>query len=247
MVVGDKGTSESQLVWDWIAGHRWPGWTLEVLTADESQIDWGSAPQAQEWTPPWVRAGVVPEAVSVTYLRVGSDPRPMLAARSEADLIVVGRSTDRRSPSLGSTGEWLLHHPPSSLAVISTSDPVRTVVICVDGSDHAYAALETFSSLPLADEARVTVLGVEDGRSEAAAAVEEAAGRLADRVAQLDTELVKGAPTRAILGHLDSARPDLVVLGTKGLTGWKRIRLGSTAGAVVRSASCNRLVGASEI
>lgn len=247
MVVGDKGTPASHVVWQWITSQDWPQWRVEVLTADESQIDWGSAPSEVEWTPPWLRASQVPQAESVTYLKMGADPRAMLASRDHADLVVVGRSADRRISSLGGTSEWLLHHPPSPLAIISTEAKVQRVTVCLDGSEFATAALDTFLSLPLAQSAKVYALGVDDGRSDAAAAVAAGVAAMEGRVGGIEGIVVKDSPTKAILSHLDSSGSDLVVIGTKGLTGWKRIRLGSTAGAVVRSATCNSLVGSSEI
>lgn len=218
-----------------------------MVTADESEINWGESPAAQEWTPPWLRAARVPEVDGIKYLKVGSDPRPMLGSRSDADLIVVGRNVDRRAHTLGGTTEWLLHHPPSPLAIIRSGDVVDRVTVCVDGSVHATAALETFAALPFAAAASVTVLGVDDGRSDAGAAVAAGAGQLEGRVSAVETKVLSDIPTRAILDHLDSTGPDLVVVGTKGLTGWKRIRLGSTAGAVVRSATCNSLIGSAEL
>lgn len=216
------------------------------MTADESNIQWGEPPAAVEWGPSWARATAIPGA-TVTYLKVASDPRPMLGSRSDADLIVVGRTAHRRTPLLGSTAEWLVHHPPAPLAIIATGDPVRRVTVCADGSDHATAVLEVFAGLPFAIEAGVTVLSVDDGRSDAGSAAAAAAEALSGRVASVTTEIVKDNPTRAILHHLETSAPDLAVVGTKGLTGWKRIRLGSTAGAVARSASCNLLVGSAEL
>ena len=56
----------------------------------------------------------------------------------------------------------------------------------------------------------------------------------------------KGAPTAAIAGEIDRRRPDLAVLGTRGLTGMRRFHLGSTASAIARSATCSVLVACAE-
>jgi nucleotide-binding universal stress UspA family protein len=53
---------------------------------------------------------------------------------------------------------------------------------------------------------------------------------------------VRGRPSPTILGQIEELRPDLVVLGTRGLTGWRRLLTGSTASAVVRSAPTSCLV-----
>lgn len=217
------------------------------MTADESDIHWGETPRPVEWIPPWQRAAGVPEAESVTSFKVASDPRPMLGSRSDADLIVVGRASDPRVETLGGTTEWLLHHPPSPMVIVGQPDPARRVTVCADGSEHATSACETFAGLPLASDADVVVIAVADGRSDAEQSAADAGAILEGRVASVTTQILTGTPTKAIIGYLDSEKPDLVVLGTKGLTGWKRIRLGSTAGAVARSAHCNVMVGSSEL
>jgi hypothetical protein len=36
MVLGDDGSAGADLAWRWIMAHRWPGWSLEVVTAAEA-------------------------------------------------------------------------------------------------------------------------------------------------------------------------------------------------------------------
>lgn len=246
MVVGDTGAPVSHTVWKWLVSHSWPGWRVEVLTADETEIQWGEPATAVAWDPPWARSATIPEA-EVSYLKVASDPRPMLGSRSDADLIVVGRTGFRRTALLGGTSEWLVNHPPAPLVIIANDNAVSEVTVCADGSEHATAAIEVLAGLPFASECEVTVLSVDDGRTDAGAAAAAAVEVLAGRVASVEVEIVKDNPTRAIINHMESAAPDLLVVGTKGLTGWQRIRLGSTAGAVARSATCNLLVGSAEL
>jgi nucleotide-binding universal stress UspA family protein len=50
--------------------------------------------------------------------------------------------------------------------------------------------------------------------------------------------LVSGEPSRMIVRAARSARPDLVVVGTHGRTGFSRLLLGSTAERVVATAPC---------
>lgn len=244
-VVGDDGSPAADVVWEWFTAHPWEGWVVEVVTADEEKIVWGEPVEAVAWSPSWRRASS-PEGAEVTYLRYACDPRVMLTDRTDADLVVVGRH--RRSDGfefLGSTSEWLLHHPPAPLAIIGRPDPISRVLLAADGSDHARFAMEIFASLPGAAGAAVVVLAVDDGRTEPAAA-EQLASDLEGRVGSVETLVRKGRPTQEILAAIDELGSDLVVLGTRGLTGWKRIRVGSTAGAVGRAASCNVIVGSTE-
>lgn len=248
LVFGDDGGEASDRGWRWIASHRWPGWTIDVMTADAdpSHIRWGEPVRHDPWTPPWDRDPAAIDADEVRFLTAAADPRAMLA-EVNADLMVLGRKPVGYLGSVltGSTTEWLLHHPPSPLAIIRTGRPVTRVLVCADGSIHAERAVETFASLPLARQSVVTVLSVDDGRADRGAA-EKAAAALEPHVASV-TELVRsGRPTDEILTLVGEGTPDLVVLGTRGLTGWRRLRLGSTASAVVRSAPCDALVASVE-
>jgi nucleotide-binding universal stress UspA family protein len=243
VVAGDDGSPASDAVWGWLTSQPWPGWTVEFMTAIEDDIKWGQAPEPVEWSPPWERKGTLGGAANVRYVKVGSDPRAMLGDRTDADLLVVGRpsATHEHLPAMGSTADWLLHHPPAPLALIGAPGRVESVVVCVDGSEHSQRAVEVFSTLPLAVGTEVTALAVDDGRTDPAAAVAAATETLDGDVASVAGLTLAGSPTETILRHLAEASPDLVVMGTKGLTGWHRLVLGSTAGAVARTPGRNLL------
>jgi nucleotide-binding universal stress UspA family protein len=57
-------------------------------------------------------------------------------------------------------------------------------------------------------------------------------------VAQVDTEIVDGYPINVILQRQAQKGHDLIVMGTHGRSGIKRVVLGSVAENVVRSAGC---------
>jgi nucleotide-binding universal stress UspA family protein len=143
---------------------------------------------------------------------------------------------------MGSTTEWLLHHPTAPLAVVRSAATVQHVVCCTDGSACSGRALDAFLRLPLAAGTHVTLLSVDDGRVDVDEAVSTACTAVQAVGIDPHVERAQGMPTNAILDHLHADQPQLVVLGTKGLTGWRRLRLGSTAAAVVHHASCTSLV-----
>jgi nucleotide-binding universal stress UspA family protein len=58
----------------------------------------------------------------------------------------------------------------------------------------------------------------------------------------IERSVVSGAPTAAISEHVTSHQPDLLVLGTHGYGGVKRMVLGSVAEALARYAGCATLV-----
>lgn len=66
--------------------------------------------------------------------------------------------------------------------------------------------------------------------------------RVAGRDAKFRRTVVNGYPWLEILRRIRSSKPDLVVLGTHGEHGVKRLLLGSVAADVVRSAPCSALV-----
>ncbi|HLU53388.1 MAG TPA: universal stress protein [Acidimicrobiia bacterium] len=246
LVFGDDGEEPADIAWRWIVNQAWPDWYIDVLTADTDgmEIQWGAPPAVQPWSPTWPRAETIEGAADVRFLKVATDPRAMMTELEVVDLLVLGLRTHSLLEGMvtGSTTEWLLYHPPAPMVVASSSDPVREVTVCTDGSEHAMCAIRTFLRLPLSRSTRVTVLAVEDGRADAQKGASQGVDALDGEVDEVEVVIEEGKATPTILDHLERTRPQLVVLGTKGLTGWKRLRLGSTASAVVRSAPCSSLV-----
>lgn len=78
------------------------------------------------------------------------------------------------------------------------------------------------------------------GNSEAALARE--VERCAKEGIAVTSELITAHPAAGILEMADRSRSELIVLGTHGRTGFKRILLGSVAETVVRKAACDVLV-----
>ena len=252
LVFGDDGSAGADVAWMWVCNHRWPQWRAEVLTATPPPIPPpppDHRAELTEWDSTHPRLLVAQtELGSVRTLTIAQDPRLMLGRRGDADLIVVGpRNLSRtRALMLGSTTEWILHHPPAPLAIIRSATPVRRVIACIDGSAHALHALRAFTLLPLAVDTEVVIVRVDDGRADTEAGIRRAVDTLEAVGATAVVDTIEGKPTETILDLIDAFNPQLVVLGTRGLTGWKRLRLGSTAGAVVRSAPCSILVACAD-
>jgi nucleotide-binding universal stress UspA family protein len=66
----------------------------------------------------------------------------------------------------------------------------------------------------------------------------ETATRLADGGLEVETDLRTGIPSQVILAAIAEHRPDLLVIGTRGITGFTHLLLGSTAERVVQRAGC---------
>lgn len=248
LVLGDDGSPDADVAWLWVCNHAWPEWRADVITAVDPPFppaSWEHHPELVEWDSPHPRLLVAQSQLrDVRLLTIQQDRRIALDARTDADLVVVGpgRLEHARSFVLGSTTDWLLHYPSAPLAIVRSATPTRHVLVCVDGSNHAQSAVETFAGLPWAADTEVVVLGIDDGRSAPDRGIHTALATLQAAGVQATSTLAKGKPTQQILRHIESHDAQLVVLGTRGLTGWKRLRLGSTASHVVRAAPCNCLV-----
>jgi nucleotide-binding universal stress UspA family protein len=250
VLFGDDGSEAADRAFSFIDHQSWPGWRLHVLHAEAPP--WGKPiPESEAaphpWQPPHPRqvSGTAAFA-SVAHLLARVDPR--IALMGPAELVVVGpRGKSRLKPlELGSVSEWLLTHPPSPTLIARTGDTVAEVLLAHDSSASSKVAVRAYASLPWAPATRCSVVVVADHRADPKAAAADAEEVLAG--AGIEFELVEreGAPTAAIAGEIDRRRPQLAVLGTRGLTGLERFHLGSTASAITRSAPCSVLVACAD-
>lgn len=131
------------------------------------------------------------------------------------------------------------------------TDGIRSILVPVDGSDSSRRAVVLASEMARAFGADLTLLHVASIR-ELPVLMSEAQ----DPREEQDTELVlgedaklargygvepsvvlrKGHVANQILRHIDRTRPDLVVMGTRGLTGTRGVLVGSVSRAVTRRA-----------
>ncbi|MEP7204128.1 MAG: universal stress protein, partial [Ilumatobacteraceae bacterium] len=232
---GDDHSVSADLAWLWITCHDWPHWHLDILTAVVPPLGPVAQERAQthEWTSPHPRRVHTDLGFDdVTHLAIDEDPR--LALSRATDLLVIGP----RGPGvfkalhLGSTAEWLLSRPPSPMLIPRHGRTTRTALICHDGSAHAEKATATLARLPWVNQLEITVVTVDDGRTDPEAAVASAMQMLTTPMHHLQ---LTGDPTQELLQHLEQHPVDLVVFGTRGLTGIRRLRVGSTAAVLAHA------------
>ncbi|MFZ4812596.1 MAG: universal stress protein [Ilumatobacteraceae bacterium] len=250
LVLGDDASIAADLAWLWINCHEWPGWRLELVTADattDHRVD-SDADELRPWTPPHPRRRFTESQLAeVVDLTCEMDPR--LALSRPTDLLVVGR----RGPGLakrmhlGSTAEWLMAHPPAPMLIARHGRQTHTAVLCADGSPHALAAATALCGLPWISEVAVTIASVDDGRVDVGHAVAAVADLVAATGARVSRRDPRGEPTHELLALLEDEQPDLVVLGTRGLTGIHRLRVGSTAGVIAHAVECSVLLACDEV
>jgi nucleotide-binding universal stress UspA family protein len=185
------------------------------------------------------------------------DPREVLQSTAEAeraDLLVVGAYGAGSSPGflhLGSVVEYLVHHVSRPLAVVPRGiEPrFRTVVLGVDGSDSNRVAVDWTTQMAVKLGLDVTAVAVdepllqveqhdaparwrrevEDQISSKWAAPVAEAGRRLEPLAIRNSK-----PAQGLLRVAAKRDADMIVIGTRGLGGFSRLRSGGVAPQVLR-------------
>lgn len=138
------------------------------------------------------------------------------------------------------------------------SRPLRDL-LATDGSPDARAAAEWLARFPLASGSTVLILsvvaippspitfpGLEELKrsllAEGRRACDEAADILRPRWPAIEPSVADGDPREQILGTAETWKPDLAVLGRRGLGGLERMLLGSVSLAAARHLPCAVLI-----
>jgi nucleotide-binding universal stress UspA family protein len=80
-------------------------------------------------------------------------------------------------------------------------------------------------------------------KADADALVQQTAERLRNHgVQKVETEVLQGQPVHVILGVAETIKPDVIILGARGVSTWQGSLLGSTSMAVVQRAEVPVLV-----
>ena len=137
----------------------------------------------------------------------------------------------------------------------TTSGP-RTILVATDFSDTADAALGWAIEIARPHGARLrlvhglmlpfpipdyvpTIPDFGDNLRQAALArLDESAEKVAAAGLEAEVDLRIGIPSQMILEAEKETNPDLIVIGTRGITGLSHLLLGSTAERVVQRATC---------
>lgn len=137
---------------------------------------------------------------------------------------------------------------------------IQHILLTTDGSAPAERAADFAASLATRYGARVTVLYAFDAvphylgepnysqalhqtLKEANSLVDGVAKRLREMgAAEVETEVLEGPAASAILSMAETRKPDLLVMGARGLSTWQGVILGSVSLAVTQRAECPVLV-----
>ena len=173
---------------------------------------------------------------------------------------------------LGSVSEWILSDAPCSVLVvrgeprwIRRKTRNMRVLLATDGSQDSQKAVTLLKSLNLPKSTQLRILHVVEtpnmvessGRLRAtqlATAIKQTREQTEERLLQetrcalgrrnlcVEVLVTEGHATAEILKAIKRPRADLVVVGSRGLTGLKRFLLGSVSQKVARNSSCSVLV-----
>jgi nucleotide-binding universal stress UspA family protein len=191
------------------------------------------------------------------------------ARSSSADVVVVGSRGHGTIDSmlLGSVSSEVVDHAPVPV-LVARRPIVRQVVFAWDGSDCARAAAKVLETWPVLRGTAVRVVsvahidfpwwtGFPGGAAQLAPMSVEAAeasrrhhAELADAMARELTALGipataesrEGDPAAEIIAAADACDADLILVGTHGRTGLRRLFLGSVARNVLHHADASVLV-----
>lgn len=125
--------------------------------------------------------------------------------------------------------------------------PRTHILLADDGSEHAQSAVAMLCALPLSSKSRVHVVrvftpGQIDSLKNFERSLERAKTQLEEGGFSVKSEVLLGFPAEKILELAESARPNLIVVGAKGLRATLGILLGGVAQQVVEYACCPVLV-----
>jgi nucleotide-binding universal stress UspA family protein len=212
------------------------GWSPPVSHTD-------SFPQAEIKAAIGAARPLLPDELDVDTTIVQGPPGPMLLTeieRRRATLVAVGSHGHHRVPGivLGSVATQLLHESPCAVLVARAPGEregfPRTIMVGADGSSESERAVQVAKAI--ADR-----LGAE------LEAIVATAGGETDLPAVRSTVEAVGAGRIALREEHDSAvaalkglRPDLLVVGSRGLRGLRA--LGSVSERVAHEAECSVLV-----
>jgi nucleotide-binding universal stress UspA family protein len=121
------------------------------------------------------------------------------------------------------------------------------ILFADDGSQHAQSAVELLKDIPLPPNSRISVLqAFHSGQiphiTEYERSLERTKEQLSSRGFRVETELKLGSAAEMILEKAGEKKPDLIVVGAKGLRSTAGILLGGVAQQVVEYACCPVLV-----
>lgn len=210
----------------------------------------------------WIASKGIELGMTVrTTMADGIPADEIIKRTADHDILIMG-TAGRAGAShflLGSVTEKVIRYSNCPVVAIRNLDPeapfrMEKMLIATDGSKYTSMAVKEGLKMAKVTPGvtKITALSVFDnktmsrasGRSDTEAACESAVGHVSEEGSEIGLEvekmIVPGNPSQIIGGM--SEYYDMVVMGTAGRTGWKRIRMGSVAEKTLREVNCPVMV-----
>jgi nucleotide-binding universal stress UspA family protein len=171
------------------------------------------------------------------------------AGETQPDLIIMGRHgyTGLTRLLMGSVTARVIGHSPCDVLVVPQGVPLsfERLLIASDGSPYSEAAWA--EALTLARAMGSALIGVAVATSDrdiptATGAVRNLEAAASEQGITLDTMIPMGRPEEGIVKAAEFKQASLIIVGSHGRTGLKRLLMGSVAERVIGLASCPVLV-----
>lgn len=187
-----------------------------------------------------------------TILRQGEEPYQLItdeAAEKNVDMIVIGRRgrSGLMKVLMGSVAAKVIGHAPCKVLVVPRAARIecRNILVATDGSAHSIAAAA--EAIGIAKRCGSNILAVSTVHAEEE--FEEAKTNVGNVVEMAQKEgipveaLTPAGRSHDVIVEIAGGRGiDLIVMGTYGKTGLKRLLMGSSTEKVIGQANCAVLV-----
>ncbi len=171
------------------------------------------------------------------------------AVEKRVDMIVIGRHGRKgvAKALMGETAAKVITHAPCKVLVVPKAAQIeyRNILVATDGSPHAIAALNEAIAIAKRCGSHIIALSAMRDESERAEAVKfstEAAEMAKKEGVPAEAVTPVGRSFNVIVETAGGRAVDLIVMGTYGKTGVKKLLMGSSTEKVIGSAGCAVLV-----
>ncbi len=186
------------------------------------------------------------------FLRRGDSPSRLIveeAVQKKSDMIVIGRRGRKglERVLLGSAAAKVIGHAPCKVLVVPKAARIecKNILIATDGSEYAARAVQ--EAIEIARQCgslliAVSVISLPEEKEKAEMNVAGVVSAAQKAGVAVEAMIPVGKPHEIITETAAGRGVDLIVMGTYGRTGLKKLLMGSTTEKVIGTAGCAVLV-----
>ena len=182
----------------------------------------------------------------------GNDPYRLIvetAAEKNVDMIIIGRRgrTGLMKVLMGSVTAKVIGHAPCKVLVVPKAARIeyKKLLVATDGSEHSMEAASEVLGIAKRCGSNIIVVSVANLDIEVEKATANV-GRIVEMAQKdgipVETLTPLGRPHNVIVETAGGRAVDLIVMGTCGETGFRKLLMGSTTEKVIGHAACAVLV-----